>query len=145
MKVVCTSGYFNPFHVGHLELLEASKKLGDYLIVIVNNDHQVRLKGAVPFMNENERARIIRALKCVDHVMVASDRDRTVVDTLRSIRPQIFAKGGDSEKSNTPEEQICREYGIQIVYGVGGGKIQASSKLIQDARAWQPTTKHGAL
>ena len=49
---VAVSGYFNPLHVGHLEMIERAKKIGDYLIVIINNDYQVKLKGSVPFMNQ---------------------------------------------------------------------------------------------
>ncbi|NCO00178.1 adenylyltransferase/cytidyltransferase family protein, partial [Candidatus Falkowbacteria bacterium] len=43
--VVVVSGYFNPLHVGHIEMIEKAKKLGDKLITIVNNDYQVKLKG----------------------------------------------------------------------------------------------------
>ena len=55
MKYVVISGYFNPIHCGHLDYIESAKKLGDFLIVIVNNDNQVDLKGSVPFMNEKDR------------------------------------------------------------------------------------------
>ena len=58
MKTVAVSGYFNPVHVGHIRLFEEAKKLGDKLIVIVNNDEQVRLKGSALFMNEKDRVKI---------------------------------------------------------------------------------------
>ena len=51
---VAASGYFNPLHKGHVEYLEKAKELGDYLIVIVNSDHQRALKGSKEFMDENE-------------------------------------------------------------------------------------------
>jgi len=66
--VVAVSGYFNPLHVGHLEMIEKSKKLGDKLVVIVNNDAQVKLKGSVPFMTLADRVKIISALRAVDEV-----------------------------------------------------------------------------
>lgn len=124
MIKVCTSGYFNPVHIGHIRLMEEAKKLGDYLIVIVNNDEQVKLKGSKPFMKELERCAIIKALRCVDEVVLSIDADRTIIKTLTMIKPDIFAKGGDSTPDNVPEKDICK-----IVYGVGGGKIQSSSWL----------------
>jgi cytidyltransferase-like protein len=63
--VVAVSGYFNPLHVGHLDMIEKARKLGDKLVVIVNNDYQVKLKGSVPFMTLADRVRIIGALRDV--------------------------------------------------------------------------------
>jgi len=121
---VATSGYFDPAHRGHLQLFREAKALGDYLIVIVNNDYQRSLKGSKPFMNEIERCEMIQAIKYVDEVVLSIDNDRTVCKTLAMISPDIFAKGGDSTDKNVPEKGICK-----IVYGVGGGKIQSSSWL----------------
>ena len=55
MKVVATSGYFDPLHVGHIECLELAKELGDELIVIVNSEYQAQLKKGKSFMNEKDR------------------------------------------------------------------------------------------
>jgi len=66
VKVVVTSGYFDPLHVGHIECLELAKQLGDKLIVIVNSDFQAKLKKGKSFMNQEDRMKIISALKCVD-------------------------------------------------------------------------------
>lgn len=125
MIKVCTSGFFNPVHVGHIKLMEEAKKLGDYLVVIVNNDEQVKLKGSKVFMNEQERCAIIRALRCVDEVVLSIDKDRTVIETLKMIKPDIFAKGGDSTDTNVPEKDVCGK----LILGVGGDKIQSSSWL----------------
>ena len=129
MKIVCTSGHFNPVHVGHIKLFERAKAQGDYLVVIVNNDKQVELKGSKVFMDENERCAIIKALKCVDEVVLSIDTDKTIIKTLTMIKPNIFCKGGDSTPANVPEQAICDDLGIQIIYGVGGNKIQSSSWL----------------
>ncbi len=129
MITVVTSGYFNPLHKGHVRLLEEAKKLGDKLIVIVNNDNQVKLKGSKVFMNEDERCEIVRALRCVDTVVTSLDQDRTVIKTLDALRPHIFAKGGDSTDDNVPEKEICDTIGCKIILGVGGDKIQSSSQL----------------
>ena len=74
-RVVITSGYFNPLHIGHINLIREAKKLGDFLVVIVNNDEQVKVKGSVPFMPEQERMEIVRALRYADDVVLSVDKD----------------------------------------------------------------------
>ena len=83
MKIVATSGYFDPLHVGHLECLEMAKKLGDKLIVIVNSDLQAQLKKGKSFMNEQDRLKIVSALKCVDEVFLSIDKDKTQCESLK--------------------------------------------------------------
>ena len=129
MRIVAASGYFNPLHKGHVEYLERSKSLGDTLIVIVNNDLQVSLKGSKEFMDEQERLMIVRSLRCVDMAILAVDNDPTVCETIKIIRPHIFAKGGDRYTYEIPESKICRELGIAIVDGLGD-KVQSSSWLL---------------
>ena len=131
MIKVCTSGYFNPLHIGHVRLLEEAKKLGDHLTVIVDNDEQVRLKGSKPFMSEQERCKIVMALRCVDSVVLSVDCDKTIRETLKMVNPDIFAKGGDSVLENVPEREVCKRLGIELIFGVGGGKIQSSSSLLK--------------
>lgn len=130
VKVVCASGYFNPLHKGHVEYLEKAKSLGNYLVVIVNSDHQRALKGSKEFMKEDERMAIVAALRCVDEVIIAIDKDATVCETLRVVKPQIFAKGGDRFASEIPEAAVCNELGIEMVDGLGE-KIQSSSWLLK--------------
>jgi cytidyltransferase-like protein len=131
--VVAVSGYFNPLHVGHLEMIEKSKKLGDKLVVIINNDYQVKLKGSVPFMSLADRVKIISALRAVDEVFVSIDRDKTVCKSLAKVRPDIFANGGDRHTLNdVPEYPICQKLNITMIDGLGR-KIRASSELIRKA------------
>lgn len=130
---VAVSGYFNPLHVGHLEMIERAKKIGDYLIVIVNNDRQVKLKGSVPFMNQKDRLKIIKALRDVDEVFLSIDRDKTVCKSLAKIKPDIFANGGDRKNLNdVPEYDVCQKLKIKMVDGLGK-KIRSSSILIANA------------
>jgi len=129
MIKVVTSGYFNPVHIGHIKLFEEASKLGDWLVVIVNNDNQVKLKGSKVFMDETERCDIIRAIRYVDEVILSVDQDRTICQTLDMIKPNIFAKGGDSTPDNVPEKEVCEKNNTQIIYNVGGDKIQSSSWL----------------
>tara|TARA_Y100000996_G_scaffold345952_1_gene283995 strand:- start:164 stop:571 length:408 start_codon:yes stop_codon:yes gene_type:complete len=128
LKVVVTSGYFDPLHVGHLECLELAKQLGDRLIVIVNSDLQAKLKKGKSFMIENDRMKIISALKCVDEVFLSIDKDKTQCKSLEYLKPDIFAKGGDRMSDEIPESNICHQLGIQIVDGLGD-KIRSSSEI----------------
>jgi len=131
--VVAVSGYFNPLHVGHLEMIEMAKKLGDRLVVIINSDYQVKLKGSYPFMKEEDRIKIISALRDVDEVFLSIDKDKTVCKSLEKINPDIFANGGDRKSFNdVPEYEICQRLNIEMVDGLGD-KIRASSKLIADS------------
>ena len=125
-KTVAVSGYFDPLHVGHIEYLEMAAQLGDELIVIVNNDRQAALKKGESFMEEKDRVRIVQALKCVDRAVLSVDEDRTVCESLRSIKPDIFANGGDRANHEIPEAKVCRENGIEIIDGLGD-KIRSSS------------------
>jgi len=132
---VAVSGYFNPLHVGHLEMIERARRLGDKLVAIVNNDFQVKLKGSVPFMNLKDRVKIVAALRDVDAVFVSIDRDKTVCKSLAKLRPDIFANGGDRHSiGDVPEYPICQKYKIKMVDGLGK-KIRASSLLIAEAAA----------
>ena len=136
-KVVITSGFFNPVHIGHMNLMREAKKLGDFLVVIVNSDKQVKIKGSVPFMQEKERMEIIKEIRHVDAVFLSIDRDEGVAESLKAIAEQykgqlFFAKGGDRNSGNIPEREkkVCEEFKIKIINGVGGGKVQSSSGLL---------------
>ena len=126
--IVATSGYFDPLHVGHLECLEMAKELGDRLIVIVNSDLQAKLKKGESFMKEEDRMRIVSALKCVDEVFLSIDKDKSQCESLRHINPDIFAKGGDRTSDEIPESKVCKELNIDIIDGLGE-KIRSSSDL----------------
>ena len=128
MKKVAISGYFDPIHVGHLEYIELSKKLGDYLIVIVNNNHQCVLKKGKPFMDEKDWIKIIEAIEWVDEVFLSIDMDKTVCKSLEAIKPNIFTNGGDRTNEEIPESIVCKKYGIEILDGLGK-KIRSSSDL----------------
>jgi len=131
-KTVVVSGGFDPIHVGHLRMFQEAAKLGS-LTVVINTDEWLLRKKNYVFMPWEERAEIISAFNCVDRVVAAKDNDRTVCETLRELRPDIFANGGDRGATNTPESLVCEELGIEMVYGVGGGKIQSSSDLVDEA------------
>ena len=128
MRTVAISRYFDPIHVGHLDYINEAKKLGDKLIVIVNNNHQCVLKKGKPFMDENDRVTIVSSIKNVDEVFLSIDKDKTVCKSLEKIKPAIFANGGDRKNYEIPESVICKKYNIEIIDGLGE-KIRSSSDL----------------
>ena len=140
-KVVITSGFFNPLHIGHINLFRQARALGDYLVVIVNNDAQVKIKGSAPFMSQQERVEIIKNQKHVDEVFLSIDQDGFVPESLKAVAQKypgelVFAKGGDRNFDNLPESEkkVCKGFGITVVNGVGGDKVQSSSWLINNSK-----------
>lgn len=140
MKTVIVSGYFNPLHGGHLDMIEAAAKLGDQLIVIVNNDKQQLLKKGKIILDEANRLRLVRALKGVDQVVLSIDDDPTIIKTLEMVAGQhpgdelIFANGGDRDSSKAvPESEICEKYNIKMVFDAGGTiKSDSSTRINQE-------------
>ena len=131
---VMVSGGFDTIHIGHIKMFQEAKKLGDKLVVIVNSDRFLKEKKGYAFMTLRERMMIIRSIACVDKVIRCCDSDQTVCRTLTIHRPDIFANGGDRKKGNIPEYDICKRFGIKMVFNVGGNKKQSSSKLIRAVR-----------
>lgn len=139
MKRVIVSGYFNPLHAGHLDMIEGGRTLGDYLIVIVNNDTQQVLKKDKVIMDETTRSRVVRALRDVDEVIISVDQDPTVIQTLEVIAQKypedelIFANGGDRDSSKeVPETEVCEKYGIRMIFDAGGtDKVDSSTRINQ--------------
>ena len=128
MKTVAISGYFDPLHVGHIEYIKLAKKLGDKLIVIVNNDAQCKIKKGKFFMNQEDRLEIIKSIMWVNDAILSVDSDGTVCKSLALIKPNVFANGGDRHNKEIPESDICRKLGIKIIDGLGK-KIRSSSKI----------------
>jgi len=156
---VIVSGGFDPIHIGHVRLIEAAKKLGDELVVVLNNDVWLAEKKGAPFMPEQERKEIIEALRCVDRVVLTKHslddpdykthyaRWRSICGAMREIRPDIFAQGGDRNEADASdtdssayyERILCEEIDCEMIFNVGhGGKVQSSSwltdKVVQAAK-----------
>ena len=135
--LVIVSGYFSPLHCGHLDYLEAGAALGDHLVVIVNNDsQQIHKKGKV-IIPEGERLRLVKALSIVDDAYIAIDADGSVKEAIAAIALEnpnchlVFANGGDrNDPSEILEGDVCKEYGIEMLFGVGGSLKRDSSTRI---------------
>ena len=135
--VVAVSGGMDPIHIGHIRLFKEAKKLGDELVVILNNDNWLKQKKGFVFIPEKERREIIEALSSVDRVVLtkhpANPKDMSVCRELRELKPDIFANGGDRTKKNIPEVPVCEAIGCKMVFGLGeGGKVQSSSWLLNE-------------
>lgn len=140
MRIVIVSGYFNPLHGGHLDMIEAARAMGDHLIVVVNNDEQQILKKGKIILDEKNRLRLMRSIKGVDQVVLSVDQDPPVIKTLEMIAKQhpgdelIFANGGDRSTGKVvPETEICERYNIEMVFDAGGTQKSDSSTRINQA------------
>ena len=130
--VTCVSGGFDPLHIGHLRLMKEAAQHG-HLVVIVNSDDWLMRKKGYIFMPFEERCEILNGLKCVSETVGVDDRDGTVCEALRRIKPTYFANGGDRQSQNTPEINLCEEIGIELLWRIGGGKMQSSSQLVESS------------
>ena len=133
--IVAVSGGMDPIHIGHIRLIRDAKKLGDKLVVILNNDNWLKKKKGHIFMHQGERKEIIEAIKGVDEVILTNHKpnpsDMSVSSELMKIKPDIFANGGDRTATNIPEAPVCKKIGCEMIFSVGqGGKIQSSSWLL---------------
>lgn len=142
---MAVSGGFDPIHIGHIRMLREAKKLGDDLVVILNNDNWLKQKKGFVFMPQKERKEIVGSIKYVDRVVFTKHcrypQDMSVCRELEILKPDIFAKGGDRGKKDAKtassslysEQILCKKLGIEIAFNVGrGGKIQSSSWLIKN-------------
>ena len=130
--IVCVSGGFDPVHVGHLKMMQEASRYGK-VVAIVNSDEWLMKKKGYIFMPFEERCEILQGFACVYDTEYVEDSDKTVCEALRRLKPKYFANGGDRKRANTPEMKLCEEMGVELLWNVGGGKIQSSSELVNIA------------
>jgi len=133
---IMVSGGFDPIHVGHVRMILAAAELGN-VIVAANSDKWLMRKKGYIFMPWDERTEIIKSIRGVKKVIMVDDSDGTVCQALETYKPTMFGNGGDRTTKNTPEKALCKKLGIEMVWRLGGGKIQSSSDLVKDAN-WTP-------
>jgi len=139
LRASIVSGYFNPLHPGHLDLFEAARARTGYLVVIVNNDHQQMLKKGKVIQDEDDRARIVRALRVVDAAYVAVEEGPGIdasLDLVRADYPDTdleFCNGGDrKDLDSLPADEVAAaaRNAITLVYGIGGfDKADSSTRI----------------
>ena len=127
--VAFANGAFDLLHVGHVRYLESAAREADVLVVAVNDDASVRaLKGeARPIMRDADRAELVAALRCVDHVVIFSGP--TVGPLLELLRPDVHCKGTDYTVDSVPERAIVQAYGGRTAI-VGDPKDHSTRDLL---------------
>ena len=115
MRVVLCHGCFDILHIGHLRHLEAASLLGDILVVSITADAYITKPGR-PIFNENDRADMLRALRCVDQVHIS--HESTGVGAIEQFVPTHYVKGPDYVKTGIDrgEREACLAVGALIVY-----------------------------
>ena len=138
-STIAISGGFDPIHVGHVRMIVEASQFGNVYVILNSDAWLVRKKGYA-FMNWEERAEIISSIKGVAKGVHANAEDGTVCSALSTLKknPDIdldyFANGGDRIDKNTPEMSLCSELGIEMLWNIGGGKIQSSSSLVENIK-----------
>ncbi|HTT33245.1 MAG TPA: adenylyltransferase/cytidyltransferase family protein [Methylomirabilota bacterium] len=132
-RIVFANGCFDTLHVGHIRYLEGARREGDILVVGVNADSSVcSLKGpGRPILDENARASLVAALRCVDYVVLFSEA--TVEPLLEELRPDVHAKGTDYTAETVPERATAARLGIRVAI-VGDPKDHSTRAFLDSVR-----------
>ena len=157
-SVIILSGGFDPVHKGHLRMFREASWLGHQVIVGLNSDDWLTRKKGKPFMEFEERKEIIEGFKYVNQVLPFDDSDDTACNLIQRVRTMYnnemfdydykdvghsgmedyhqiyFANGGDRTTDNVPEQPVCEQLDVTMLWGIGGGKIQSSSWLTTEGK-----------
>src|SRR6184192_3117712 len=132
-RIVFANGCFDTLHVGHIRYLEGARREGDVLVVGVNADSSVcNLKGpGRPILDENARAQLVAALRCVDYVVLFGEAN--VEALLEELRPDVHAKGTDYAAETVSERAVAARLGIRVAI-VGDPKEHSTQQLLESIR-----------
>ncbi|MCB0320156.1 MAG: HAD-IIIA family hydrolase, partial [Bdellovibrionales bacterium] len=142
LKVGYTSGVFDILHRGHVEYLEKARDLCDRLIVGVNSDESVRqLKGPLrPIQDEESRASVIAALRCVDHAFIFSEK--TNRENILALQPSLYIKAGDYDRSKLTSASEVEKYGGSVQFVPFSDGFSSSSVVDRIVERYLPTLAH---
>ena len=131
---IMVSGGFDPVHAGHIRMIRHAAQYGAVIVIANSDDWLWRKKGFI-FMEWEKRVEILNAIKGVVLVDSVDDSDGTVCEAIRRHKPTYFANGGDRGRTNTPEQSVCEELGVELLWSIGGDeKVDSSSDLAKKAR-----------
>ncbi len=132
-RIVFANGCFDTLHVGHIRYLEGARREGDVLVAGVNADSSVcNLKGpGRPILDENARAQLVAALRCVDYVVLFAEPN--VEPLLEGLLPDVHAKGTDYAADTVPERAVAERLGIRVAI-VGDPKNHSTRELLESIR-----------
>ena len=131
------SGGFDPVHIGHLKMFQDANKLADKVIILLNNDNWLIKKKGKPFMNQNQRKEILEEFKSISEVIIQTSSEPSSSAAIEEFalknknKKICYCNGGDrNDIENILEASICKEFNIELEFGVGGeDKIESSSQL----------------
>jgi len=135
--IVAVSGGFDPAHEGHVALFKAAAKYGQVHVLLNSDEWLIRKKGS-PLLPWKTRKELLINLSAIHRVHTVDDRDDTVCNGLKELRKAypntkiFFANGGDRKEGNTPEIPVCEAHEIEILWNIGGGKVNSSSALLSE-------------
>ena len=135
--IAFANGCFDLLHVGHVRYLESAAREADILVVAINDDESVRrLKGeGRPILTAADRAELVAALRCVDHVVIFAEP--TVGPLLTALRPDVHCKGTDYTVDSVPERDIVLAYGGRTAI-VGDPKDHSTRELLSRIARGEP-------
>ena len=118
-------------------MIREAAQYGD-VIVVANSDAWLFRKKGFVFMEYERRVEILNAIKGVILVDSVNDTDGTVCEAILRLKPTYFANGGDRGRTNTPEQEVCEQIGVKLLWGIGGTeKLQSSSNLTKSSRDYE--------
>ena len=136
-NIIILSGGFDPVHKGHIRMFKSAKNLGDVVVGLNSDEWLIRKKNKL-FMPFSERKEILESIKYINSVVKFNDTDDTACNLISSIYKTLgtdyhicFGNGGDRTNETTPEVAYCIKNNIEMLWGIGGGKIQSSSDLLK--------------
>lgn len=135
--IVLLSGGFDPYHDGHAAMFMAAAEIGEICVILNSDEWLIKKKGQY-FMNLKQRADVLSSVNKVVWVWESKTLDDVSQDIIAirkhdmfSGRLIIFGKGGDRLPHNTPEQAVCKEHNIPVIFGLGGNNNQSSSILLK--------------
>lgn len=136
-KTIAVSGGFDPLNMDHIRLFRKASEYGDLIVILNSDDWLIRKKGYY-HQSWMDRKDIIGDLHYVKGVVPVDDRDGTVCEALKALKPKYFANGGDRKPDNTPEATACQELGIEMLWNLGSWNVHHSSVLMKRATVFRP-------
>ena len=137
-NLIILSGGFDPVHKGHIRMFKEANKLGKVIVGLNSDEWLIRKKNKF-FMPFEERKEILDSIKYIDKTRSFNDNDDTACDLIKNIHSEygdkykiFFGNGGDRTNKTTPELEFCNNNNIEMIWGLGGGKIQSSSDLLKN-------------
>lgn len=134
------SGGFDPMHVGHIRMIQHARDMAALVVVGVNSDDWLQRRRGRVLTKFEERCEIVASIRGVTSAVGFDDKDDTAVALIKMVcrlspgAKIAFGNGGDRTSTNVPEVVICQELGVDLVWGVGGPRVESSSGVIEQAQ-----------